>query len=371
MRIAGFNLGTRFTMDDFDTASDIIKGNIKISLGSLDDDYEADEREEARMEMLNELKDLKSELVKRGGGCESGKKEVQNEVESLSNNIDEISGDAVDEFSAVSENSVVPQLNNCIEGQYEDTQKESSSYGDNSDMQYENDGFGIEDDTADNDDIDIIPQGEFTQDNNDDFDNDDDNEFFPIDFDGDDEEPVEDDSSSIQDEIDRELAKYLVGNVGVDNSEQHVDKPKPIVDKPKPVVDKPKMENGKPKIVKTEDNKKCSGVTGNEQKKHRDTEISNTRGSENKRNKVKHTDIKIPEITHKINEKSKNKVDYSELTLKEINDRYLRRFMIENGVRKAPVKADILIKEFGIDLVKSFTTRGYIMKRGNGYIMGL
>ena len=50
---------------------------------------------------------------------------------------------------------------------------------------------------------------------------------------------------------------------------------------------------------------------------------------------------------------------------------YLRKFMLEHGVRSKPVDGDILEAEFGADLLNKLQRKGYIMKRRNGFIMGI
>lgn len=277
MRVAGFNLGSRFTLDDLSTASDIIHGNIRISLGGLDEEREQEiERERARM--LDELEKVRKEVLGSGGGKEKGvEKVVENEVKTVQSNSSVKNNVTVEKHSSNEQQKTVVGINVSV--------REKSN------------------DTVDKNSI-ITEQNEKHK------------------------------ETKIVEPVKRTVVKPSTTCVQKDN--------KPI---------KTACNSGVKQVSSTQNVQHSNNINR-----------QNVKGVENKR-----------EITKVCNEihKEKEKVDYSELTLKEINSMYLRKFMINNGVKKGAVDASILVDEFGSELVRKLQSNGYIIKRGKGFIMGI
>lgn len=277
MRVAGFNLGSRFTLDDLSTASDIIHGNIRISLGGLDEEREQEiERERARM--LDELEKVRKEVLGSGGGKEKGvEKVVENEVKTVQSNSSVKNNVTVEKYSSNEQQKTVVGINVSVREKSNDTVDKNSIITEQNDKHKE---------------------------------------------------------TKIVEHVKRTVVKPSTTCVQKDS--------KPI------------------RMTGNSGVKQVSSTQNVQQSNNINRQV--IKSVENKR--------EISKVSNEIH-KEKEKVDYSELTLKEINSMYLRKFMINNGVKKGAVDASILVNEFGSELVRKLQSNGYIIKRGKGFIMGI
>lgn len=356
MRIAGFNLGSRYTLDDLCTASDILHGELEISLGSLDDEEEQLEREVAKVEMLEELENFRQEMRASRGVEKGAEKEVEDEVTTSDIDSGVKNEDAVEKIINDNKIDTSSQLNLGVEGEQKSTENKTGGQSEDLDSALEFSDDEPEEDTVEED------EDYFSVD-------DDDLDFIDFGDDKDNEEP----EAPIKEEVKpKEIVKHTI-----------VEKPRPVINKnqakskveerqqqkrppirpsgkPQSTAERPVSEIGKqPKPQGRPINKQVNPIE----------KPGNTPRS--KVNPVVNPQHRIPQKPVKPKEETKKKVDYSELTIKEINDMYLRKFLIDNGVRKGPVPKEKVIGEFGADIVNKLINKGYILKRGSGFIMGI
>lgn len=372
MRIAGFNLGTRFTIDDFDTASDIIKGDIRISLGSLEDSEEAKETRSAILDMVEELRGSSSGVVAEGvvnGGVVEGVISGENsKVKASQHNSGENNVVTVAEFSTMGTH--LPQGLSSIDIVEENNiaEEKDDYFGDNEGMLdgEEDDYFG-EDTSEEEVDTSENGLGVYEDDEDDD----------DYDFEGmesasiEDEEPEEEYTDPIDAEIQR-----ILGNTST--QETKVDTPKP--------VQKPIVENKTTPEVKKPTPNNTMGSQGNSV--NRTTVAGNTHQPIKKApvnngsvqpivKKPINTNgsakpiIKKPIANGGIQQKKPDKPDYISMSIKEVYTKYVKAFMVKNGVQRGVVDAKLLINEFGAEIVLKLSRGGYILKRGSGYTMGI
>lgn len=292
MIVAGFNLGSRFTLDDLSTASDIIHGNIKISLGSLDEEQEQEIKKE-KLRMLDELEKIRKEMVNKdgGGSGESDKIFGKDEVRALEDSIGEKNKGTVGKFSDKENIKNNEGIIYGVGSSDRETKEKSCNYENKMGVHKEKENVNHREVTS------VQNKGTY----------------------------------NINKVINNCESSKVRNNVDI-NRDIHKDKVRVLKENIKAVE----------KDVNSID-------------------------SENKSLYAKKRSSDSKEGNNKV----KGKINYNELTLQEINDKYLRKFMIDNGVRKGTVEASIIINEFGSDIVRKLQLNGYIIKRGKGFIMGI
>lgn len=382
MRIAGFNLGTRFTIDDFDTASDIIKGDIRISLGSLEDSEEAKETRSAILDMVEELRGSGSGVVAEGVVDEGVISGENSEVKASQHNSGENDVVTVAEFSTMGTH--LPQGLSSIDIVEENNiaEEEDEYFGDSESMldDEEDDYFGEdtseeEVDTSEND-LEVYEDDE------------DDDDY---DFEGmgsasiEDEEPEEECIDPIDAEIQRILGNTPTQETKVDTPKPvqkpivenktttEIKKPTPEVKKPAPVVKKPTHNN----TAGSQGNSvNRTTVAGNTHQPIKKAPVNNG-GAQPIVKKPINTNgsakpiIKKPVANGGIQQKKPEKPDYISMPIKEVYTKYVKAFMVKNGVQRGVVDAKLLTNEFGAEIVLKLSRGGYILKRGSGYTMGI
>ena len=375
MRIAGFNLGTRFTIDDFDTASDIIKGDIRISLGSLEDSEEAKETRSAILDMVEELRGSGSGVVAEGVVDEGVISGENSEVKASQHNSGENNAVTVAEFSTMGTHLPQGLSNIDIEEENNITDEEDDYFGDSESMldDEEDDYFG--EDTSEEEVDTFENNSEVYEDDEDDDD---------YDFEGmgsasiEDEEPEE----GYIDPIDAEIQRIL-GNTAT--QETKVDTPKPVqkpivenkatteVKKPTPEVKKPTPNN----TVGSQGNSvNKTTVAGNKHQPIKKAPVNNGCAQPIVKKPINTSGsakpiIKKPVANGGIQQRKPEKPDYISIPIKEVYTKYVKAFMVKNGVQRGVVDAKLLTNEFGAEIVLKLSRCGYILKRGSGYTMGL
>lgn len=373
MRVAGFNLGARFTLDDFATAGDIIRGDIQISLGSLDNHKE---REQLKSDVLSEIEQLRKEMSKEvpNSGVEvlSGGNGEISEVKASDSNIEEKSVVTVGEFSTSENIDEVLSRYVGTENSTEETEENDEDY------------FGeIENLSDKNEETSTSGTlGEISEYIDESEDDTDDDYLFDIEENTTGEEDTPEVSA-----LDAELAKYLSGSEvdtsqsnteTVQNSkkEQEVYRVQTEVETKEHIPQTKNPESfttRRESFVNTVQNKgvtnknnstqssKVSGTPGQVQKPR--PSVGATQRPVSKPVPQQGVTVKRPQAT--------TKPDYKSMETKELYIKYVRPFLLNNGVRQGTVKAQLLVNEFGSDVLVKLTRGGYIMKRGNGYTMGI
>lgn len=381
MRIAGFNLGTRFTIDDFDTASDIIKGDIRISLGSLEDSEEAKETRSAILDMVEELRGSGSGSVAEGV-MESVILGENSEVKASQHNSGENDVVTVAEFSTMGTHLPQGLSNIDIVEENNITEEDDEYFGSEDSMldDEEDDYFG--DDTSE-EEVD-------TSENNSEVYGDDDEED-DYDFEGmgsasiEDEEPEEEYIDPIDAEIQRILgskptqetkveAEKPVQKPVVENKvTQEIKKTAPVVSKPTPVVKAP-IPNGN--TTNQGNSIKKTPVAGGVPQPIKKVPVNNGNAQPIIKKPINNNGsarpvVKKPTANNVVQQKKVEKPDYISMPIKEVYTRYVKAFMVKNGVQRGVVDGKLLTNEFGAEIVLKLSRGGYILKRGSGYTMGL
>ena len=408
MRIAGFTLGTRFTIDDFDTASDIIKGDIRISLGSLEESEEAKENRAAILDMVEELRNCGSDGIAEGV-VESEILGENSEVKASQHNSSENDIVTVAEFSTMGthlpqglSNSDVVFDNNITE------ENEDSLYTEDNELEDEEDDY-FGDDTSDE-------EVDTSEDNFEVYEDDDEEDDY--DFGGFDETSVEDEEPEEDyiDPIDAEIQRILG-----QNKPQEVTKPTPEVVKPTPEVKKPTTEvrkpapevkpkpqpvavnkpqevvrkpihnsgtaqrpvntaggNARPNVPQQKPNVATKPVNNGTQgngsvtpQPIRKQPINNTGAKPIIKKPIANNGTPQQVVKKPVSTESNRKPDYTSMPIKEVYIKYVKAFMMKNGVQRGIVDGKLLSNEFGAEIVLKLSKGGYILKRGSGYTMGL
>ena len=372
MRVAGFNLGARFTLDDFATAGDIIRGDIQISLGSLDNHKE---REQLNNDVLSEIEQLRQEMSKgvpKDVEVLSGGNGEISEVKASDSSIDEKSVVTVGEFSTSEDIDEVLSRYVGVENSNEETEENDEDY------------FGEIETLSDKSEVtsDEDTLGEISGYVDESEDDTDDDYLFDIE-----ENTTEEEDTPEVSALDAELAKYLDNSevsAEQNNSETvQKDKKEPEVCKtptevnrkePKPQIKNPEsFTTRRESFVNTVQNK----VTTNQSNGIQSGKVSGTPGQVQKPRPNVGTaqrPVSKPAPQQSVAVKrpqAQSKPDYNSMETKELYIKYVRPFLLNNGVRQGTVKAQLLINEFGSDVLVKLTRGGYIMKRGNGYTMGI